>query len=352
MKHLVLLILAGLLLHCAAPDRGQTALPALRPVAETATSPTPPGIDRLDPRLDALLAPDAELEQLAAGFNWSEGPVWVGSAAAGYLLFSDIPENKVYRWSAAEGLTTYLEPAGYTGAYFAGKEPGSNRLLLDPEGRLLLCQHGDRRMARMAAPLDAPVPVFETVTAFYNGKRLNSPNDAVFHENGDLYFTDPPYGLPGQAESCVKELDFQGVYRYSFADDSLTLLTDQLSRPNGIAFTPDYGHLIVANSDRKRAVWTKYPVRTDGTLGAGEVFKDVTDRIPGPHGGAPDGMAMHSSGNLFATGPGGIYILSPSGEELGLIRTGQKTGNCTFNADQSMLYITADSLLFRLPMLE
>ena len=336
-----------LLAACSAPQTEYRTTPAPNRAGQAY-----PYVERLDPRLDALIDPGTEVQQIAAGYNWSEGPAWVGPPETGMLLFSDIPENRLYKWTEAGGAELYLEPSGYTGAYFAGKEPGSNRVLLDGNGNLLLCQHGDRRIARMAAPLNAPAAKFETVTAFYEGKRLNSPNDAALHRNGDVYFTDPPYGLPGgQAESSVKELDFQGVYRYSPATETLTLLTDELSRPNGIVFTPDYDTLIVANSDRKRAVWTKYPIKVDGTLGPGRVWLDATPEIPGPFNGAPDGMAMHSSGHLFATSPGGIRILTPAAEVLGFIRTGQKTGNCTFNSDESMLYITADSLILRLPIL-
>ena len=306
-------------------------------------------IDEFDERLAEIIDPRAGMEQLASGFDWSEGPVWV-DRDGGYLLFSDIPRNKVYKWSAATGDTsTYLQPSGFTGAYSSAKEPGSNGLLLDPQGRLVLCQHGDRRVARMDAPLGAPQPTYSTVVASYDGKRLNSPNDAVLHRDGSLYFTDPPYGLPGQANSTSKELDFQGVYRYDFARQRLTLLTRELPRPNGIAFTPDYRTLIVANSQPQRAVWMAYTLLNDGAIGAGEVFYDATGRSA-PHGGVPDGMAMHRRGYLFATGPGGVYVFHPDRTLLGIIRTGKQTGNVTFDTDQRWLYIVADDLLLRLPI--
>ena len=315
--------------------------------------PTPPnsGIEVKDERLRQLIAPDARLEQIASGFTWTEGPLWIGDATNGMLLFSDIPNNRVHRWTAADGLSVYLQPSGFTGAYTASAESGANGLLADPDGNLILCQHGDRRVARMAAPVTAPKSVFETIVATHEGKRFNSPNDAAWAKNGDLYFTDPPYGLPGgQFDETAKELPFQGVYRFSFRDSSLTLLTSELTRPNGIALTPENDFLIVANSDPKNPVWMKYPLRADGTLGPGVVFKDVSDRVPGPRHSLPDGMVMHSSGNLFASGPGGVTVFSPEGEELGLIRTGQTTSNCTLNEEESMLYVTADSLVLRLAL--
>ena len=308
-------------------------------------------IDRIDASLDRLIAPDAKLQQIAAGYEWAEGLEWTGPTEGGMLIWSDVRTNTAYRWTEAAGASVLLKPSGYTGAYFAGKEPGSNRLFLDADGNLLLCQHGDRRIARMTAPLEKPKAKFADVVAFYEGKRLNSPNDVVWHENGDLYFTDPAYGLPGgQHESSVKELDFQGVYRFSFKDSTLTLLTMEISRPNGILFTPDYRHLIVANSEEANPVWTKFAVKADGTLGESSLFFDATPLTPGPQGGVPDGMAMHSSGTVFATGPGGILVISSSGQHIGTIKTGQTTANCTFTPDESMLYITADSLIMRLPM--
>ena len=306
------------------------------------------GVTKLDDRLDDVIKPGTTLEQLASGFDWSEGPVWVDEDG-GYLLFSDIPRNQIQKWSRSGGLELYLEPSGFTGEYTASKEPGSNRLLLDRDGSLLLCQHGDRRVARMVSPLGSPTPTFLTVVGDYEGSRLNSPNDAVLADNGDIYFTDPPYGLPGQGNSTSKELDFQGVYRYSQATGELTLLTKELSRPNGIELTPDGESLIVSSSDRSNLVWMKYQLTDAGGILSGKVMRDVTGE-PAPHGGGCDGMAMHSSGHLFATGPGGIHVFHPDETLLGVIHTGQKNGNCTFDADERNLYITADSLLLRFPI--
>src|SRR5580704_1138527 len=200
-------------------------------------------IDRLDARFDQLIPPDAKLEKLAEGFEWSEGPVWVRDG--GYLLFSDIPRNSVMKWKEGQGATLFLKPSGYTGSGTWGAEPGCNGLLLDKQGRLILCQHGDRRIARLEKDGS-----FTTLADRYQGKRFNSPNDGVFKSNGDLYFTDPPYGLPKQYDDPHRELDYCGVYRLS-PDGTVTLLSTEMTRPNGIGFSPDEKKLYVAQSDPK-----------------------------------------------------------------------------------------------------
>lgn len=295
-------------------------------------------IVREDPRLDALLAPGARVEVLATGFAWAEGPVW--DRKGGYLLFSDIPRNSVMKWSRERGIELFLKPAGYTGVAEYGREPGSNGLLIDPQGRLILMEHGDRRVARMDADGGKV-----TLADRYQGKRLNSPNDGALKSNGDLYFTDPPYGLPKQWNDPRRELDFCGVYRWS--QGSLTLLTSELSRPNGIAFSPDEKTLYVANSDPQRAIWMAYPVKPDGTLGAGRVFADVTAMVSRELPGLPDGLKVDAQGNLWATGPGGVHIYTPEGKRLGRIDTGEATANVAWGDDGSTLYITADMYLCR-----
>ncbi len=309
------------------------------PGAEATTYPAIGRIERVDPRFDALIPRDAVLEKLAEGFEWSEGPVWVPDG--GYLLFSDIPNNAVMKWKEGEGVRAFLKPSGYTGASSRGGEPGSNGLLLDSVGRLVLCQHGDRRMAR--AEKDGR---WTTLADRYKGKRLNSPNDAVFKSNGDLYFTDPPYGLQGEDRKTLGELGFCGVYRLSTAG-RLTLLTDQMTRPNGIAFSPDEKTLYVANSDPKRAVWMAFDVTDDGLIANGRVLYDATAWV-GKRKGLPDGMTVDQSGNLFATGPGGVSVFTPDGTLLGRIDTGEATANCTFGDDGSVLYVTADMVLCRI----
>lgn len=301
-------------------------------------------IERKSAGLDDLLSRDAKLEVIASGFDWSEGPVWVANGK--YLLFSDIPPNKIHKWKEGKGLSLYLKPSGYTGSKKRGGEVGSNGLLVDGEGRLVLCQHGDRRIARMEALMSEPKARYATLASHYEGKRLNSPNDAVFHSNGDLYFTDPPYGLEKRMEDPAKEIDFQGVYRLS-RDGRVTLLTKELSRPNGIAFSPDEKTLYVANSDPKRAIWMAYNVRKDGQLGKGRLFYDVTEWV-GKRKGLPDGMKVDQAGNLFATGPGGVWVFDSKGRHLGTLLTGQATSNCAFGDDGSTLYITADMHILRI----
>lgn len=316
-----------------------------RPVASAEGSARTIGtIERLDPAIDSLVPPDAVIEVLAAGFDWAEGPVWIEDGA--YLLFSDVPANRIYRWKEGEGLRVWLEPSGYTGDASRGGEPGSNGLLLDGEGRLVLCQHGDRRVARLDAPLTAPEAVFTTLADRYDGKRFNSPNDAVFDRRGALFFTDPPYGLPEGAADPTRELPFHGVYRLG-VDGEVTLLTDELSRPNGIALSPDEKTLYVANSDPERAIWMAYDLLPSGRIENGRILFDATGRVP-QRPGLPDGLEVDEAGNLFATGPGGVLVLSPDGRHLGTFRTTQPTANVAFDADGTALYMTADSTLLRI----
>ncbi len=292
-------------------------------------------IIRLDPALDALLAPDATIEKLAEGFEWSEGPVWM---PGGYLLFSDVPLNTIFKWDARNGVTIFRAPSGYTGATPRGGEPGSNGLTHDGQGRLIACQHGDRRVARWENGQ------FISVADKFEGQRFNSPNDVVVKSNGDIYFTDPPYGLPKNMDDPTKEIPFQGVYRV--ANGKVTLLTSEVTRPNGLAFSPDEIILYVASSDPKKAVIMSYPVQADGTLGAGRIFFDAKDMQDGQKG-LPDGLKVDQQGNLWATGPGGVLILTPEGKHLGTLATGEATANCAWGDDGSTLYITADMFLCR-----
>lgn len=295
-------------------------------------------IVRENAKLDALIEAGVKIEVLATGFEWSEGPVW--DRRNGHLLFSDIPNNAVMKWSEKGGVSVFLKPAGYTGAAPYGREPGSNGLLMDAQGRLISMEHGDRRVSRMT-----PDGGKRTLADHYQGKRLNSPNDGALHSSGAIYFTDPPYGLPRNYDDPRRELDFCGVYRLD-PDGKLTLLTSEMSRPNGIAFSPDEKTLYVANSDPARAVWMAFPVNADGTLGKGRVFADVTSMV-GKMPGLPDGLKVDRQGNLFATGPGGVHIYTAEGTRLGRLDTGEATANVGWGDDGSTLYITADMYLAR-----
>ena len=304
-----------------------------------------PKIEIKNEALKTVLNTDASIEVLTPEtFGWSEGPVWVEEHQM--VLFTDVPNNKVYKWSDANGLEVYLDPSGNTGIEEGAKE-GANGLLLDADSKLVLCQHGDRRVSVMDAPLDAPKSQFVAIATKYEDKKFSSPNDAAYHKNGDLYFTDPPYGLnDGYDESPRKELDFNGVYKVD-KDGKVAVIDTELTRPNGIAFSPDYSKLYVANSDPKNAIWKVYDVDENGNVSDGKVFYNVTDLVDEDHPGLPDGLRVDNNGNLFATGPGGVLIISQEGVHLGTINTQKATANCCFNADKSVLYMTAHDQLMR-----
>jgi gluconolactonase len=323
-----LIIIPVVLASCATPSR-------------TTTYAVMGSIERLDSRLNDLIPADAVLERVAEGFEWSEGPVW--RRDGGYLLFSDIPKNTIYRWDEEGGLSVFLRPAGYAASDPPGDELGANGLVIDRGGNLVMCDHGNRAITR----LDESNYTKTSLADSYGGRRLNSPNDAVYRSNGDLYFTDPPYGLRGLNRSPDKELDFNGVFRLS-PDGELTLLTDELSFPNGIAFSPDERTLYVANSDRNRPILMAYAIGDDGGIESGRVFFDASALAAQGRRGMPDGMAIDQYGNVFTTGPGGVLVLNPEGEHLGTIETGQATANCAFGDDGSTLYITADMYLARI----
>ncbi len=311
----------------------------------TTEYPTTGSVQRIDPRLDRIIAPGTLPEILAEGFEWSEGPLWLPDQ--GKVIFSDIPNNSIFEWSEEKGLKLYLKPSGYTDTITRGGETGSNGLLLDQDGALVLCQHGDRRMARMNAPLNAPAAEFETLAGKWNDKRFNSPNDAIFKSNGELFFTDPAYGMEFRYGDSLREMDFTGVFKLG-TEGSVTLLTDQLSAPNGIGFSTDESSLYVANSGGgSGSIWMVYDVAPDGSLSNNRLFCDAraaSDTLKG----APDGLVVRDDGIIFATGPGGVWILNPDGEHLGIIKTGQATSNCTLDAKNRYLYMTADMYLMRI----
>lgn len=309
----------------------QSVIPRAESVPVTITS--------LDPRFDQLVPKEAQLERIADGFTWVEGPVW--DKQGGYLLFSDIPANAVYRWKPGESVSLFLKNSGYSGTTpFAGKEPGSNGLALDADGQLVLCRHGDREIGRLEA--DGRIA---SLADRYDGHRINSPNDLVFKSDGSVYFTDPPFGLPKVFDDPDKA-PVQGVYRVA-KDGTVTLLIDNIKAPNGIAFSPDERILYVSDVDPRRAAWLAYDVKPDGTVSNGRVFFDATRWRQDPFFG-PDGLKVDRRGNLFGARPGGVSVIASDGTLLGTIETGQPTSNVAWGEDGKTLFITGGRSVYRL----
>jgi gluconolactonase len=306
---------------CGAPDQ--------------AVGPGAGVILRVDPRLDALVPADARIEKLADGFVFTEGPVWIQGESR--LLFSDVRANTIYQWTEAEGASTFIDPV-FEGDVTGRRSISSNGLTLDAEGRLIICEHGNRLISRLEAD-----GTRTTLVDRYEGNRLNSPNDAVYSTDGWLYFTDPPYGLEGLEESPMRELDFNGIYRLS-PDGELELLFADQTRPNGIALSPDERTLYVANSDANDKVWYAYDLGDDGVSNP-RVFYDVNDQTAP---GAADGMTVDLAGHIFATGPGGVWIFAPDGTHLGTIQLDEVVANAGWGDDGRTLYMTASTGLYRI----
>jgi gluconolactonase len=311
-------------------------------------------IQRLDPALDQLVPANAKLEKAAGGFDkWTEGPVWTHQ---GNLLFAEIPANNIVMWIPGKGAHVFMHPSGYTGsAPYGGPEPGSNGMTLDPDGRVSVAGHGRRNVWRMES-LD-PHGTITVLADSYQGKKLSSPNDLVYRSDGSLYFTDPPYGLPTQGDSDpLKELKVNGVYRIPGArrhkagappeNDELQLVISDLPRPNGIAFSPDEKTLYIADSGKK--VWMRYSVHPDGSVSDGKLLLDASsEKAPG----GPDGIRVDKKGNIYGSGPGGVWIVSPEGKHLGTIKIPEVVSNIAWgDKDGKTLYITASTSLYRIEL--
>lgn len=292
-----------------------------------------------------VVDPDARVEKLTGDeFTWSEGPTWVREG--GYLLFNDVPQNRMYRWSQADGLSVFLEPSGYAGPPLEElREAGANGLYTEAGGGVLLADSGSRLVAR----LDPSAKSRSTLADRYEGKRFNSPNDVVARGDGTVFFTDPPYGLKDGDDSPVKEQPVNGVYRID-ADGSVHLLDGSLSKPNGIAFSPDGNTLYVANSDPGRPIWMAYTLDPAGNVIGSRQFADASDLMGDDAPGLPDGVAVSSEGLLFATGPGGVLVFAPDGRRLGRIETGSAIANVAFGDDGRTLYMTSHRFLARVPL--
>lgn len=295
-----------------------------------------------DESLTTLIDPSTPIEIVAEGYTWSEGPVWVKKG--NYLLFSDVPENKIYQWTADKGAVLYFTPSGYSGKEYYSYEPGANGLIINQKGNLVSAEHGNRRIAEM--PLGKP-EFKKSLTGLWEGKKLNSPNDVIQAKNGDYYFTDPPYGLPGRGkEEPAKELAFQGVYRLTKKGE-LSLQYAKMARPNGLAMNLDESILYVGSSEPKESHILAFPVDKKGNLGEPSVFFDASELAKQGIRGGYDGMKLDSKGNIWTTGPGGILIISPAGKLLGRIETGNPNSNVNFGEDGSTLFITSKMNLLR-----
>jgi gluconolactonase len=298
-------------------------------------------IHRHSPALDAVVAPDTQIQQLAEGFVWAEGPVWVRDG--GYLVFSDVPGNVMYRWSQADGVSEFMNPSGYAGPPTdAFAEPGSNGMALDAAGDLLVCDHGNRALAKVDLKTRRKTFLLER----YRGKRFNSPNDLAVAKTGAIYFTDPTYGLKGRNASPLRELDFNGVYHLR-PDGTLDLLDAELTFPNGVALSPDQRRLYVSVSDPNDPKLMVYDLGSDGLPTSKAVFYDamLLREAGGP--GLPDGMCLDTDGRLYATGPGGVLVLAPDAELLGVIETGTAIANCAFGEDGRTLFLASNHTLAR-----
>jgi gluconolactonase len=306
-------------------------------------------VDRLDPALDRIIPKGARLERIATGFTWVEGPIWDD----GSLFFAEIPSNSIRRWTPGKGVSIFLQPSGYKGSDAYGHEPGTNGMTLDARGRLTVAGHAQRDVFRFET-LD-PHGTITILADTYEGKRLNSPNDLVYRSNGDLYFTDPPYGLRTQGDADKeKELEVNGVYRIPHALQQkagaaparleLQQLITDLPRPNGIAFSPDEKYLYVNNSEPKK-IWMRYRVKPDGTLTEPRLLYDATSD---PRPGGPDGMKVDMEGNIYSAGPGGVWIISPEGKPLGTIVMPERVANVAWaGPDRKTLYICASTSIYR-----
>ncbi|MGF1508808.1 MAG: SMP-30/gluconolactonase/LRE family protein [Myxococcota bacterium] len=297
-------------------------------------------VERILPEMDAVVPRNFAWEVVGDGFTWLEGPVWRPGTQD--LLFSDIPENRIHRFEPkTRTLTVFMKSSGYTGSKpFEGREPGSNGLTLDGHGRLLICQHGDRRLVRREANGELTV-----IADAYQGQRLNSPNDVIVSSEGEILFTDPPFGLPDTFEDAHKELEFQGVYSVR-AGSEPTLLIEDLRAPNGIALGPDEKTLYITDVDPARPGWWRFPRRADGTLGRGELWMEARPFMKDRPGG-PDGIEVDDQGRVFGAGPGGIYVFDAEGRHLGTLLTGEPTGNLEWGDDGRTLYVTANHQLLR-----
>lgn len=297
-------------------------------------------IIRIDNKFDELLDVNTPIEIVSEGYEWSEGPLWIKDG--GYLLFSDVPRNTIYKWKDGISTEVFLNPSGYTGKGKYSNEPGSNGLAMSNDGQILACEHGDRRVSKMPLAGGGKLTLADNI----NGKRFNSPNDLVQSKAGHIYFTDPPYGLPKRQDDPSRELDLYGVYKID-NKGKVSLQIADLTRPNGVALSPDHKTLYVAQSDTK-AIIMQYPILENGNIGKGKLLFDASYLNKEGLRGAPDGLKVDAQGNIFSTGPGGLLIIDKAGKLLGRIETGQATSNIAWGEDGSTIFLTADMNILRI----
>lgn len=302
-------------------------------------------IEVISKELSGIIKKDAKVEIIADGFQFTEGPLWFEKEKM--LLLSDVPGNTIYKWTEAKGKEVFVKPGGYTDTTKRGGFMGPNGLILSPNGKLWVCQHGDRRIAEMNASLTSPASNFTTVVGEYDGKRLNSPNDLFLSNSGELFFTDPAYGFEKGPRDPKKEMPFQGVYKMDKAG-KITPLLDSIESPNGIGILPDGKTLLVSNSDFRKKRWYAFELSPDGSIVKGKIFYDASSEKTS---GLCDGFKIDKKGNVFAAGPGGIWIFSKNGKLLGKINlSGVTASNCALTPDGKTIYITAVQYVLRVKM--
>jgi len=311
-------------------------------IFNTKSQQTVGSVEFLDPKMEVFFDKDIKIEVLAKGFSWAEGPVWVSKLNG--VVFTDVPNNKAYLWTEEDGLSLFLSPSGMTNHAPHSRDDGANGLTLDSEENLILCQHGNRAVSKLKN-WSFDTPEYEILVDHFEGKWLNSPNDVAINQANEIFFTDPPYGLKDQDQDAIKELDFNGVYKWS-KNKGLVLLDKSLSRPNGIALSNDEKTVYIGNSDSKHSIIVAFDLE-NGLLKNKRIFFDGS-LLAQTRRGLFDGLKVHSSGVIFATGPGGVLVLDASGTHLGTIMPGKSTANCGFDADEGYLYLTSTDILARI----
>ncbi|WP_430928701.1 SMP-30/gluconolactonase/LRE family protein [Polaribacter marinivivus] len=337
MKQILTIILLSILIVSCKTEKGKNILKEDKKHTKYKTIGY---LEKLDEDFDKHVPVSTKIEVISEGYSWTEGPVWVPKEQ--FLLFSDVPQNINYKWTEKEGATEFLNPSGYTKDSL--KLPGSNGLFLDNTGHLILCQTGDRAIAKYTGSYANPKSNFEVLASTFEGKRFNAPNDLTIDKKGNIYFTDPNFGLP----EGTKEIPYQGVFKINTKGE-ISLLTDKWNAPNGIGISPDNTKLYIANSEP--ALFVSYDLSEDGKLSNEKIVLDMRPALEKSISKQlPDGMAIKKDGTIFQTGPDGIFVINKNGKHLGTIKTDKLTSNCAFNEDESVLYVSCHQLILRIKL--